>query len=127
MALLTTISTLLDIKLVQWALLGLCVLLLGILLFGSLKMSTLKMEYAYLQIEAARLGEGLMLQNNKIKELHEIAKVYNENFLKKKEEAKRLSVENAKILDTISRFKFSGNCSNDLHTAISLIKTKKDK
>jgi hypothetical protein len=124
MEILSVINKLLDLKIVQWALLVLATGQLFCLFWSGLKYSTLKTEHAFLQVTAAKLSDGLMVQNLKIKELGERAKFYQEKYVKGVDEAKKVQQETNKSLKAISEYVFDGDCSTNVNSAIELLKGK---
>lgn len=116
------INGLLDSKIIQWALLGLTIFLLLSGVWAGFKYNKLQLEHAYLKVTAAQLSDGLLVQNAKVKELGDEAKLYKDNYLKTTAKAQEVQVSTTKSLKTISEYVFDGDCSGNVHSALSLIK-----
>ena len=119
---LTVINKFLDLKIIQWALLVSCAILIVGGIWSGFKYNALKLEHAFLQVKAAQLSDGLLVQNAKVIELGEQAKVYIDNLAKSNAKAVEVQAKTATSLKAISEYVFDGDCSKNVTDALGLIK-----
>lgn len=122
---LSVINKFLDLKIVQW---GLVAVLLGGIIFSvyfGFKYNTLKLEHAYLEVEATKINNALNTQNEKIRELGDIAKKYQDYYIVSVKKAQAVQEDTAKSLKALSEYTFEGDCQQNVRTALDLIQRGK--
>lgn len=124
MEILAVINKVLDLKIVQWALLALFAMqLIGNMWIGF-KYNALRLENAILKNTAADLNAALNVQNNRIVE---IGKLYEDQKLIMAgsiREAGRIAKESRKILDGIKDIKLEGTCDEKVKQAVGILNAK---
>ena len=118
-AVLIAINKILDIKLVQWALL---VIVATVIPFLSLKMYWYKYDNALLRSTAADLGSAIQIQNRAIQEVGREAQAFKENYEQKNKEAAKIALEGQKTLQKLLDMPLSGTCDEKVKQAASLVK-----
>ena len=121
-ALFTTISNLLGLKLVQWVLLSAFTVLLCSFIVYGFKYNTLKLEHAFLQVEATKQAEAIKVQNVAIKELGDKSKIYLDNYNNSVKKTQQIFEQTSKDLKRIGEYQFEGDCSQSVKETFDLVK-----
>lgn len=124
MEILTVINRLLDLKIVQWALLALVIVqIIGNVWFG-IKYNALRLDNALLKSTAADLGSALHIQNNEILKGTQAFADQKAIMDGQVKEAGRLARESRKILDGIKDITLEGTCDEKVKQAVRIIGIK---
>jgi hypothetical protein len=109
MSVLVVINKILDIKIVQWALLGLVACLLGVLLYTQIRYNGLKLSYALLETKYAKVSTALDIQNSKIDELNKITEQYQIQLKVSQQNETKLNKLNEENKLKLKSFQFKPN------------------
>lgn len=121
-AVLQTINSLLDIKLVQWLLVA--IILAGIVsgtVFGF-KYNSLRLKTAFLEADIAKTNTAIIVQNKAIQEASELAKKIQDRYDQRVIKAQQEADKSNKRLQSILDYDFSGECSNNISEALKIVK-----
>lgn len=126
MEILTIISKILDLKLVQWLLLATVIILTATAIVDWFRYTTLRAEYAFVESKLAENASALKIQNEAVKRMAEQADLQEKVMQQAVNKASKIAVENKKVLDGITDYKLKGvTCDDKVRSAFTLISTSK--
>jgi hypothetical protein len=115
------INKILDLKIVQWALLTLCVALLASSIWGTLKYNALRLENALLKTTVADFGSAIQIQNRAIQEVGEEAKAYKANYEQANKRAAQIAIEGQKTLQDLMNTPLVGTCDQKVTQSLGML------
>jgi hypothetical protein len=121
------VNGLLDLKIVQWILLGLvCIMFIGNIVF-TIKYNGLRLDNALLKADNAKINSALVFQNDAVKKMGEDFKLKEANIEQANKRASKIAVENKKLLKKISKFEFKkgATCNEKVKQVFSIISSNR--
>ena len=119
---LTVISKIMDIKIVQWAMLILIVCLIVAGVVFQFRYNGLKLSHALLESKYSKLDASVEVQNAKINEANKAYEQYKLNYEQAKQEGERISKINRSNELKLKSFQFKPNSTCDEKVNQTLLK-----
>jgi len=110
---LTAISKVMDIKIVQWVMLGLIICLTGGLIFTQIRYSGLKLDHALLEVKYTKLDSAVAIQNKAIEDANKVTKQYQVQAQQAAQNADKLNKLNEANKLKLKSFQFKPNSTCD--------------
>ncbi len=121
------LDKILDIKLVQYCLVGALVVMLAGQVVFTIRYNGLRLDNALLKADNAKINSALVFQNDAVKKMGEDFKLKEENLEQANTRASKIAVENKKLLKKIADFEFKkgATCNEKVKQVFGIISSNR--
>lgn len=119
------LNKLLDLRLVQYALLLISIILITFTFYLSVKVKTIELISEKRKNAVTELEFNLTNQNAKIVDYNDKLKVQETNLKVAQTQAAKIALESNKTLQGILEYEFSSDCDSGVKEALNFVRNKK--